>query len=81
MLHNERLSKLTQAPFVRIHPSRGIEDGKEVVIKAGGNSLKAKVKWDLGVALDTVVIPIGYKNLPVHELSPQLINGIEVGIE
>lgn len=81
MQHNEHLSKLTPAPFVRIHPSVGIEDGKEVVIKAEGNSLKARVKWDAGVAPETVVIPIGYKNLPVHELSPQLINGIEVGIE
>lgn len=81
MQHNEHLSKLTPTPLVRIHPSVGIEDGKEVIIKAEENSLKAKVKWDTGVAPDTIVIPMGYKSLPVHELSPQLINGIEVGIE
>lgn len=81
MQHNEHLSKLKKEPYVRIHPSVGIENGKEIVIKAEGNSIQAKIQWDPGVAPETVVIPIGYKNLPVYELSPQLINGIEIGIE
>lgn len=80
MQHNEHVRHLTPPPFVRLHPSSGMHDGQVVVITAEKNSIDAKVKIDPGVAPGTCVIPIGYKDLPVYELSPHLINGIEVTI-
>lgn len=81
MEHNEHLRQLIKSPFIRIHPSEGakrnIHDGDLVKI----NDIQAKVAWDDRVSLRTVVIPVGFKELPVYELSQDLINGLPINLE
>jgi NADH-quinone oxidoreductase subunit G len=85
MKHDPHLVWLAKEPRLRLHPkegqARGIQDNDTVRIKANGNSLVAKVKWDERVAEKTVVIPLGFEEeIPVHELGANLLNGLAVEI-
>lgn len=83
MKHNVHLSQMTKDPRVRISPAEGarrsLEDGDRVRLYAKEQTIAAKVVLDAGVAEGTVLLPIGFKQLPIKELGPQLWNGL--GIE
>lgn len=84
MKQNPHLSKLAKSPFVRIHPNEGIKrniaDGEQVKIKVDENAIFAKVSLDAGVAEGTVVLPLGFAELPVHDLADNLLNGLALEI-
>lgn len=84
MKHNSHLIKLAKEAKVRIHPkeahSRNIKNEDLIKLSVNGNSLQAKVKLDKGVAEQTILIPTGFDQLPIHELGNNLLNGIAVEI-
>jgi len=84
MRHNPHVSKLVEEPRIRINPQEaakhGIKENDDVSIAANGNAIKVKVKLDKGVADRTVVVPMGFNELPVYELGP-LLSGMEVNIK
>jgi NADH-quinone oxidoreductase subunit G len=85
MQHNKRLVQMAKEPLVRIHPAeaakRKIGDGARVTLKANGGSLKAKIKQDKKVAERTLVLPLGFPELPLHELGLNLFNGMEIDVD
>jgi NADH-quinone oxidoreductase subunit G len=84
MKHNTHLVQLCKEPTVRIHPttaqSMDIKDGQKVQLKAHAKTVTAKVKLETGIAENTVVLPIGFDELPVYELGINLLNGLHVEI-
>lgn len=86
MRHDSHLSQLAKEPFARIHPDegakRGVKDGSEAQLTAGNNSIQIKVKWDKQVAMNTVVLPLGFEQkCPVHQLEVNLLNGLPVSLK
>ncbi len=71
MQHNDHLTQLVKTPYVRMHP----DDAKEF-LQIG--QTKAFVQKDPLVAKGTVVIPLGFKEIPAYELGQNLLNGIQV---
>lgn len=85
MKHDPHLVWVAKEPSLRLNPKegreRGIQDGDVVRVKANGNSCLAKVKWDEGVAEKALVLPLGFeKEIPVHDLGSNLLNGMAVEI-
>ncbi len=80
MMHNPHLLELAKIPFIRVHPedARDMQDGDYVNLHANGKTLKCQVLLDINVAKNTVVIPLGFKDLPVHEFGQNLLNGLQV---
>ena len=85
MQHNEHLKKLTKEPLIRLHPSEGekrrIHQGSLVLLKSKNGSLKGKIHFDKQVAEKTIVIPVGFIDLPAHELCVNLTNGTPITLE
>ncbi len=84
MKHDVHVLQLVKEPRARLHPDEGskrnIQDGQEVRLSANGNTIVAKVQLDKHVALNTIVLPLGFDDLPVHELGDNLLNGMEIEI-
>ncbi|WP_249274111.1 NADH-quinone oxidoreductase subunit NuoG [Parachlamydia sp. AcF125] len=84
MKHNPHLIHLAKEPFIRINPlegqRRGLMNGDQVKISARGNTIVGQLKLDKNVAQKTVVLPLGFPQLPVHELGVNLLNGLIVEI-
>lgn len=85
MRHNPHVVELVKEPRARIHPSeaqkRRIQDGDTVRITANGNQISAKIKLDPAVAKNTLVLPLGFPEVPVHNLGTHLLNGLPVQLE
>lgn len=85
MNHDMHLKQLVKEPFARLHPDEGkrlnLQTGELVSILSGEGSLKAKIQLDSNVALSTLVLPLGFLNIPVHDLGINLLNGLRVRIE
>jgi len=77
MQHNNHLTELVKSPAFRIHPEAGIDDG--ATIKIG--SLTGQIRLDPQVAKGTIVIPLGFSQLPAHELGQNLLNGLRVTLD
>lgn len=84
MQHNTQLVQLAKGPYVRMHPASAakfnVHDHENVVIKANANEITAKIALDMNVAHDTIVLPLGFPELAVHELGPELYNGLIVEV-
>lgn len=86
MSHNAHLAELAVEPNARMHPvdgeKLGLTDGDSVTITATakGNSIRATIKFDELVAHGTVVMPLGFPKLPVHNLDANLLNGLAVTV-
>lgn len=82
MKHNAHLIQMAKEPCVRIHPKealkRNLNDSEMVRIKANGTTITAKLRLDKKVCEKTVVIPLGFDELPVYDLGSNLLNGMEV---
>ena len=50
-------------------------------LSRNGHSLTANVKYDAGVAENTIVIPLGFEQILAHEISDNLSQGVSVTIE
>lgn len=85
MQHNTHLLQLAKEPYVRLHPQeakkRKIESGAQVRISSKHGAVVGKAQWDEGVALNTLVVPLGFEELPAHELDVYLMNGLPVEVE
>lgn len=86
MQHNPRTGQLSQEPRARIHPfeatKRGLQNGDLVRLYVDqGAAIQTTIRLDTKVADRTIVLPLGYAELPVHELSVNLLNGFAIQIE
>lgn len=85
MKHNPHLIQMAKEPTVRLHPQeakkRGIRESEMVRLKANGKSITAKIHLDSTVALKTIVLPLGFDQIPVYELSANPINGLPIELE
>ena len=84
MKHDPHLIQLSHEPYARIHPldgiRLGIKDGADVTLRSNGASIPAKIGLDESVAAHTIVLPIGFDQLPVQNLAAELINGLPIEI-
>ncbi len=84
MQHNPHVYELAKNPYARLHPSegikRGVKDGDQIKIIASGSSVSAKIHFDEGVAANTIVLPLGFPEVPVQDLGSHLFNGMVVEI-
>lgn len=82
MQHNPHLLGLAPIPTVRIHPNDGkklnVQSGSTVKLQMEKNSIEGILKLDTTVAEGTVVVPLGFSELAVHELAENLINGLRI---
>lgn len=82
MRRNSHLVQLAQPPYVRLNPNeaakRGVQDGSKVKLRAQGKQIEAEVRFDKSVANNTIVLPLGYPELPVQDLSENMLNGFEI---
>lgn len=85
MNHDTRLVQLAPEPRVRLHPQqadkRGISEGDVVRLKANGYEIQAKIQLDKNVADRTIVLPLGFPEIPVHEFGTNLLNGLSIEIQ
>ena len=85
MNHDPHVSKLVKDPRVRVHPldafKLNIANGNKVTVSSNGNSISGIAKLDERVAPGTVVLPLGFVELPVHNLGVNLINGMPVELD
>ena len=80
MKHNPHLVQLAKDARLRIHPHSGYSEGQTVRLSANGKSIVAKIQLDDRVATHTVVIPLGFDELAVHELGTNLFNGMPIDL-
>lgn len=84
MKHNPHLIQMAKEPRVRMHPGeaekRSLKEGQKVQLSINGYSLSAALRLDERVAEQTVVLPLGFDKLPVHECGVNLLNGAPVEI-
>lgn len=84
MKHDPHVIQLAKSPKVRMHliegAKRGIKEGDKIRLSANGNSLMATVKLDAKVAAGTIVVPLGFPEIPVQELDSRLLNGLPIEV-
>lgn len=84
MRHNTHLIQLVKEPAIRLSSNegkkRGIRTGDHIRVSANGTSFTAKAKLDDKVADGTVVLPLGFKDVPSQELSRNGLNDFVVEI-
>lgn len=78
MKQNSHLVQLSKEPRVRLHPSHLIKDGTKITLRANDKAITAIVQTDERVAKQTVVIPLGFDEIPAHELG--FLNGLAIQI-
>lgn len=84
MKHNPHVIQLAPEARLRLHPleakKRALPDGTLVQLSAYGNCLQAKIQWDEKVAQETIVVPLGFDQIPAYNLGTNLLNGLAVEI-
>lgn len=84
MRHNSHLVQLAKEPCVRLNEKeaqkRGLKDGQTISLRTSDGQIQAKLKIEQLVAEGTVVLPLGFKEVAVHELASQLMNGMAIEI-
>lgn len=80
MKRNTQLVQLAKAPRIMLHPSHGFQEGEKILIQANGHTINAIVQVDSRVAPQTVVLPMGFAALPIHNLTNTLLNGLPLEI-
>lgn len=79
MEHNPHVSKLVKEPTARLHPvtaaAKGIQDKSLIRLN---HAVTLKAEFDLGVAQNTVVLPLGFPEIKIQELGSPLLNGLIV---
>lgn len=80
MLHNKHLLQLSNNPCAQIHPldaqKYGIKENDQVLLTSGDKTIKARINLIDTLVVGTIVLPLGFKELPVYEFGPDLWNGI-----
>lgn len=82
MNYDQHLHQSTKPPRVRLNSvdafQHNIANGNKISIIANGHSISGIAKIDEGVAPGAVVLPLGFTDLPVHNLGGPLLNGLAV---
>lgn len=83
MLRNTHLVRLSKTPKIRIHPNqaKNLKEGAIVTVKSEEGEAQGELAFDEGVALGTVVLPLGFKSFSAHSLGKQLWNGMPVTLK
>lgn len=85
MKRNPHVIQLSKEAFVRLHPidgvKQGIKNGDRIRLRCHENSISANVKLDERVAGGSIVLPIGFENIPVQDLAENFLNGFSVKVE
>jgi len=84
MKHNPHIIQLSKEPKARINPQDGkrlgIQNGSRVRLQVNDRTISAKIKLDEGVSEGTLVLPLGFEQIPVHDLEMNLMNGEAVTV-
>lgn len=85
MRHNPHVAQMIKEPYVRIHPMdgmrRNVPHGQMARLSAQGKHIEAPIKYDDRVAEGTIVLPLGFAEVPVYDLDSTLLNGMAIEIE
>lgn len=85
MRHNPHVIQLAKVPGIRLHPNegikRGFKDGEVVEIIGNEARFKGKLQFDDKVAEETLVLPLGFPEIPVQELGVNLLNGMPLELQ
>lgn len=85
MKHDPHLIKLAKEPKIRLNAKeankRDLQNGDVVRISCNGQSIIGKLQVDQAIADRTVVLPLGFSQIPVYELGMNLLNGLEVDLK
>lgn len=85
MQHNTHLVKLAKKPNFRLNESEGkkygLQKGDLVELSVSGNSVQGTIEIDHRVADETIVLPLGFPEVPVYDLANELYNGLMVNIK
>lgn len=83
--HGQQIRQLAKKPTARLHPKEGaklgLNNGDRVHVHANNHKIPATLEFDEGVALNTLVLPLGFDEIPVHDLDVHLQNGLIVEIK
>lgn len=82
MNHNPHVVKLAKNPGIRINPveanKRNLKNDDMVQVSSTENTIAGKLRIDVNVAEGTLVLPLGFPEIPVYELGMNLMNGMVV---
>lgn len=82
--NDPHVSKLVKEPRFRLSINDGIKfglrTGDRIKATINGNTISGKVKLEEKVASGTIVIPLGFNEIPANELGINLLNGAAVEI-
>lgn len=85
MNHNTGLVQMANDSQIRMRREealkRNLRDGEQVLVSTGGKNIEGTLAIDDGVAPGTLVLPLGFAEVPVHNLSNNLLNGLAVRVE
>jgi NADH-quinone oxidoreductase subunit G len=84
MRRNTQLIGMSKDPKIRMHPEeaskRHLEDDALISVSNSHGSVKGKLKIDRRVAHGTVVLPLGFSEIPVENLEMHYFNGFPVDV-
>jgi len=80
MNHDPHLAQLAKKPYAWLNPQEGEKRGLKALDKVDLNGVSAQVNFDATVAPGTIVLPLGFKELPAYELAAPLLNGLAVTV-
>lgn len=80
MLRDQHLVKMAKEPFARMNPkdanTRNLKD--DDLVSVNGTQVCLKIRLDKQVAESSIILPLGFPEVPMHELSPNLLNGLPI---
>ena len=80
MTHDPHLVQLAKKPYIWLNPSEGEKQGLKSGDRVKVNEISGQVKFDDKIALGTLLLPLGYKELSVQDLGLPL-NGMAIAIK
>jgi NADH-quinone oxidoreductase subunit G len=82
MRHNKHLLQMAKKPTLRLHPAEGEKRGLKMGDRVLVNGLVlGTLELDGIVSEGTIVLPLGFPELPMEELGPNLMNGLPITLE
>lgn len=85
MQKNTQLEKTVKPPRIRINGTEALKahvnQGAAVLVSANNRSIKGYIQIDDTVADETIVLPVGFKDLAVFDLNESLFNGLRVRLK
>lgn len=80
MQHDTHLKQLVTKPKARLHPleavKRGVKDGELVLLSSQNGNVLIEIQFEERVAAGTIVLPLGFPEVPLYNLATPLLNGL-----